>query len=92
MNPYYATGFITALFFWVWPVFIYKTLEAHWLLAGVMAAAIFAGLGFAATQYHSRVLGKKEATAQKGQMLTLCAAIVAVGFLTRIAHRYLVGQ
>jgi hypothetical protein len=92
MNPYYATGFITALFFWVWPVFIYKTLEAHWLLAGVMAAAIFAGLGLAATQYHVHVAAKKDAAAQKRQMLTLCAAIVAAGLLTRIAHRYLVGQ
>jgi hypothetical protein len=92
VNPYYATGFITALFFWVWPVFIYKTLEAHWLLAAVMAAAIFGGLGLAATQYHARVAAKKDAAAQKGTILTLCGAIVAVGFLTRVAHRYLMGQ
>jgi hypothetical protein len=45
MNPYYATGFITALYFWIWPVFIYNTLEAHRLLAAVMAVAIFGGLG-----------------------------------------------
>jgi hypothetical protein len=92
MNPYYATGFITALFFWVWPVFIYKTVEAHWLLAGVMAVALFAGLGLVATRYHLHIVAKRDAAAQKGPILTLCAVIVAAGFLSRVAHRYLVGQ
>lgn len=33
MNPYYATGFLSALATWIWPALLFHTLDVHWITA-----------------------------------------------------------
>src|SRR5258706_12357095 len=54
MNPYYAVAFLSALFFWVWPGLIYKTLEANWTVGVAVAAAIFVIGGGGGTRVDTR--------------------------------------
>jgi hypothetical protein len=44
-NPYYAAGLIGALVFWIWPAFLYKSLDAHWLTVSAVSVLLFAGAG-----------------------------------------------
>lgn len=87
MNPYYATAFVSALIFWIWPAFLYRTLDAHWLVILAFAAAIFVGLGRGATELHLRVIAPRHPP--KGSLLAIaltCLVIVAVAALTRFAY------
>ena len=60
MNPYYATAFLSALVFWIWPAFLYRSLDAHWLTVLVFTAAIFLGAGRLATEIHLRFIAPKD--------------------------------
>ena len=59
MNPYYATGFLSALVFWVWPAFLYRNLDAHWLTVAAFAALIFIGAGRAVSEFHIRYIAPR---------------------------------
>jgi uncharacterized protein involved in response to NO len=88
MNPYYATAFITALYFWIWPVFIYQTLVAGQATAALFAALIMFGAGSAATAYHARFIAPQAGTqARRLRTVAACAAIVLLGYLTRAAYQ-----
>jgi hypothetical protein len=57
MNPYYGAGFISALTFWIWPAFLFKHFDAHWLTVAVGAVVVisvllFLGAGKVATEFH----------------------------------------
>lgn len=87
MNPYYATGFLSALVFWVWPVFLYRTLDAHWLTVVLFTAAIFVGAGRLASEIHIRFIAPRNPP--KGSLPVIgaaCFAIVAVAALTRFVY------
>jgi hypothetical protein len=87
MNPYYATGFISALYFWVWPAFLYRNLEAHWLTVAFFAALIFLGAGRAASDFHIRFIAPKHPPkGHLSSMVLMCCAIVMVAWLTRVAY------
>jgi hypothetical protein len=92
MNPYYATGFLSALFFWVWPVFLYRNLEAHWLTVVFFVALLFFGAGKAASEFHIRVIAPKHPPrGRTSSIVAVCLAIVGVGLLTRVAYHVYVG-
>ena len=87
MNPYYATGFLSALVFWVWPVFLYRTLDAHWLTVILFTAILFVGLGRLASEIHIRFIAPRNPP--KGSLSLIgatCFAIVAAAALTRVAY------
>jgi len=87
VNPYYATGFLSALVFWVWPTFLYKTLDAHWAAAVFFAALLFFGVGKMASEFHTHFIAPR--APPRGPVVgivALCAVIVALGLLTRIGH------
>jgi hypothetical protein len=87
MNPYYATGFISALYFWVWPAFLYRNLDAHWLTVVFFSALIFFGAGRAASDLHIRFIAPKHPPRGRlSSIVVMCFAIVAVAWLTRIAY------
>ena len=94
MNPYYAAGFLSALVFWVWPVFLYKTLDVHWITVAVFGALLFLGAGRAASEIHIRYIAPKEPP--RGPMwaiATACGVIFVLGLLTRVGHHlYLNGD
>jgi hypothetical protein len=56
MNPYYATGFLSALFFWVWPAFLFRNLDVHWLTVAFFSALLFLGAGWAVSEFHIRFI------------------------------------
>jgi len=88
MNPYYAAGFVSALFFWIWPVFLYRSLEAHLLTVAFFSAFLFFGAGKAASEFHLRFIAPRHPP--KGHPFAIggvCAAIAALGLLTRVAYR-----
>ena len=87
MNPYYATGFLTALVFWVWPAFLYKALDAHWVTVGFFTALLFVGAGRAASEFHIRVIAPR--APPHGPTVAIaatCAVIIALGLLTRVGY------
>jgi uncharacterized protein involved in response to NO len=90
MNPYYATAFITALYFWIWPVFIYQTLVAGQLTAALFAALIMFGAGSAATTFHARFIAPQASpAARRWRTMAACVVIVLLGYLTRAAYQTL---
>jgi hypothetical protein len=92
VNPYYATGFLSALFFWVWPVFLYRSLDAHWLAVAFFSAFIFFGAGRAASEFHIRFIAPKHPP--RGHPLSIgvvCVAIVALALLTRVVYQIYLG-
>ena len=87
MNPYYATGFISALYLWVWPAFLYRNLDAHWLTVAFFTALIFFGAGRAASDLHIRFIAPKHPPRGRlSSIFVMCLAIAALGGLTRIAY------
>ena len=88
MNPYYATGFLTALYFWIWPVFLYQTLAVPALVAAAFAALIVVGLGRGATEIHARLIaGQPGEIGRRVGMVAVCALIVLIGYLTRLGYQ-----
>ena len=88
MNPYYATGFLTALYFWIWPVFLYQTLAAPALVAAAFAALIVLGAGRGATEIDARKIASQPTlTGRRVGMVALCAVIVLVGYITRLIYQ-----
>jgi hypothetical protein len=86
MNPYYAAGFMSALVFWVWPAYLYKTFAAPLPLLALACALSFLGAGRAATELHIRSIAPRNPP--KGDTLhivLLCAAVFATGYITRRA-------
>ncbi|HXN14935.1 MAG TPA: hypothetical protein VN878_01075 [Usitatibacter sp.] len=89
MNPYYAVGFLSALFFWVWPGLVYGSLEVHWLLVVIVAAVIFLGAGRMASEYDMRFIAPRRGMGQKKALFAaLCIAIVIFAALTRLTYQY----
>src|SRR5450759_2210082 len=87
MNPYYATGFISALYFWVWPAFLYRNLDAHWLTVVFFSALIFFVAGRAASDLHIRFIAPKHPPRGRlSSIVVMCFAVVAIAWLTRIAY------
>jgi hypothetical protein len=92
MNPYYATGFLAALFFWVWPAFLFRNLDVHWAVAGLFSAFLFLGAGRLATEFHVRFIAPKDPPKGRPSSIAIaCFAIVATGLLTRLLHHVFVG-
>jgi hypothetical protein len=86
-NPYYAAALVGALIFWVWPAFLYKSLDAHWLTVAGVCAALFFGVGKAATEIHLRFIAPRQPPrGNPAHMVLLCGVIVAIAWLTRFAH------
>jgi hypothetical protein len=92
MNPYYATGFLSALFFWVWPAFLYRNLEVHWLTVICFAALIFLGAGWVVSEFHIRFIAPRDPPRGRASSIGIaCFAIVAAALLTRVLyHLYFV--
>jgi hypothetical protein len=87
VNPYYATGFFSALYFWVWPAFLYRNLDAHWLTVVIFSVLIFFGAGRAASDFHIRFIAPKHPPKGRASSIVLtCIAIVTLAGLTRIAY------
>jgi hypothetical protein len=87
MNPYYATGFVSALIFWIWPVFLYRNLDAHWLTVACFSALIFLGFGRAASEIHIRFIAPKHPPRGHPFMIAVvCVAIALLALLTRVAY------
>lgn len=87
MNPYYASGFISALYFWVWPAFLYRNLDAHWLTVIFFSALIFFGAGKAASDFHIRFIAPKHPPRGRlSNIVVMCLAIAAFACLTRLAY------
>jgi hypothetical protein len=87
MNPYYATAFLSALVFWIWPAFLYRSLDAHWVTVLAFSAVIFLGAGRLASEIHIRFIAPKNPP--KGRLSTIgitCCVIVVVAALTRFAY------
>ena len=82
MNSYYATGFLSALFFWVWPAWLYRSLDVHWAWVLFFTAVLFFGVGRAATELHIRFIAKRGTPG----MVAACAVIFAIGWMTRLAY------
>ena len=88
-NPYYATGFISALFFWVWPAFLYKTLDANWPTVIFFSALLFLGAGRAATEIHILYIAPKAPPRGRTSGIVIaCLAIVTAGLLTRVGYYF----
>jgi hypothetical protein len=89
MNPYYATGFMTALICWVWPAFLFKNLDAHWLTVVAVSGILFLGAGKLASEFHISVIApKKPPRGPATGIAAVCAAVFVLGVLTRIAYHY----
>ena len=87
MNPYYATGFLSALVFWVWPAFLFRNLDAHWLTVAAFAALLFIGAGRAVSEFHIRYIAPKlPPRGRPSSIGVACFAIVAFGLLTRLVY------
>jgi hypothetical protein len=92
MNPYYATGFFSALVFWVWPVYYFKNLDANAVTVAFFAALLFIGAGRAASEFHIRVLAPKAPPRGPASGIAMtCALIVGLGLLTRVAYHFYLG-
>lgn len=89
MNPYYAAGFVSALTFWIWPAFLFKNFDAHWLTVAAVSALLFLGAGKVATEFHLDHIAPKNPPRGAGQHIALlCAAVFALGLLMRVVHHY----
>jgi hypothetical protein len=87
MNPYYATGFMSALMFWVWPAFLFKNLDVHWVTVAFFTALLFFGVGRAASEFHIRFIAPREPPRGPAtEIAVMCVAIVALGLLTRAGY------
>lgn len=87
MNPYYATGFLSALIFWVWPAFLFRQLDAPWETVLLFSVAIFLGFGKLATEFHLRFIAPKNPPRGSNSSIGIaCFAIAAVAALTRFAY------
>ena len=87
MNPYYATGFLSALFFWVWPAFLFGKLDAPWFTVIGFGVIIFLGAGRLASDFHIGFIApKKPPRGPAAGIAILCAVIVAAAALTRFAY------
>jgi hypothetical protein len=87
MNPYYATAFLGALYFWVWPAFLYKTLDAHWAIVLGVSAALILGAGRLASEVHVRFIApRKPPSGPLPAIGVACLLIVGVAALTRLAY------
>jgi hypothetical protein len=87
MNPYYAAGFLSALVTWVWPAFLYRSLDVHWLAVLAFTALIWLGGGRVATEVHIRFIAPRNPP--KGSPLLIagmCVGILGFAFLTRAVH------
>ena len=83
VNPYYATGFMTALIFWVWPVYLFKSLDVHPATVAVFAALLFLGAGTAAPEFQIRVIAPKHPSrGRPSSMVFACLVIFVVGAST----------
>ena len=56
MNAYYATGFISALVLWVWPVYFFKNLEASAVVVAFFATLLFLAAGRMISALHIRFI------------------------------------
>jgi hypothetical protein len=89
MNPYYATGFMTALICWVWPAFLFKNLDAHWLTVVAVSAMLFLGAGRLASEFHIAVIApKKPPRGPAAGIAAVCVAVFALGVLTRVGYHF----
>jgi hypothetical protein len=89
MNPYYATGFMTALICWVWPAFLFKNLDAHWLTVVVISAMLFLGAGRLASEFHISVIApRKPPRGPAAGIAAVCAAVFVLGVLTRVGYYF----
>jgi hypothetical protein len=89
MNPYYATGFLSALFFWVWPAFLFRNLEAHWLTVAFFSAVIFMGAGWAVSELHIRFIAPRDPPRGRRSSIGIaCFTIVIAALLTRVIHHW----
>jgi hypothetical protein len=87
VNPYYATGFLSALAFWVWPAFLFRHLDAHWITVLAFTALIFLGAGRLASEIHIRFIAPKNPPRGAGSSIAItCFAIVAAAAVTRFAY------
>ena len=64
MNPYYASGFLSALVFWVWPAFLFQHFDVHWLTVLAVSAILFLGIGKLAAAVAEGVARQPSAAAQ----------------------------
>lgn len=91
MNPYYATGFLSAMVFWVWPAFLYKAVDVHWTVVVIVAVLLFLGVGRAASELHVRFIAPMAPPrGPTAAIVAMCGLIVALAFLTRVAHYFYV--
>jgi hypothetical protein len=93
MNTYYAAGFLCALAAWIWPVFLFHSLEVHWVTAVGFSLLIWQGGGRAATEIHLRFIAPRNPP--KGSPLLIagmCAGIAGLALLTRAAHLALLAR
>ena len=87
MNPYYATGFLSALFFWVWPAFLYRTLHVDLLTVILFSALIFVGGGWVVSRFHIRFIAPRDPPRGRASSIGLaCFAIVLAALLTRVIY------
>ncbi len=89
MNPYYATGFLSAMVFWVWPAFLYKAMDVHWLVVVIVSALLFLGVGRVASDLHVRFIAPMAPPrGPTAAIVAMCGLIVALGLLTRVVHYF----
>lgn len=87
MNAYYATGFISALVLWVWPVYFFKNLEASAVVVAFFATLLFLAAGRMTSALHIRFIAPMAPPRGPGWAIALaCATIVAIGLLTRLGY------
>ena len=93
MNPYYGAGFISALTFWIWPAFLFKHFDAHWLtVAVVVSALLFLGAGKVATELHlDHIAVKNPPRSASSHIAILCEVVFAPGLVTRVIYYYATG-
>ena len=97
MNPYYGAGFISALTFWIWPAFLFKHFDAHWLTVAVGAVVVistllFLGAGKVATEFHlDHIAPKNPPRGASTHIAILCGVVFALGLVTRMIYYYATG-
>lgn len=92
MNPYYATGFLSALAFWVWPAFLFRNLDAPLSTVALFTILIFLGAGKAMTEFHIRWIAPKHPPRGRPSSIGIaCFVIVAAAGLTRVAYHAFLG-
>jgi hypothetical protein len=93
MNPYYAAGFMSALTFWVWPAFLFKNFDAHWLTVVVVSALLFLGVGKLATEFHiDHIAPNEPPRGRTSHIAILCGVVFALGLLMRVCHYFVAGD